>query len=102
MSKNAVRKSVLWRPSQCFSSRVFVLLAAALVASVGLADQTLLTPYATITDWAKLPNGRQWGATSAIYPARDGQHIWIAERCGSNSCVDSDLDPIRVLQQQSE
>lgn len=97
MRKNVVRKSVLWRTPRCLSSRVVVLLAAALVACVGHADQTLLTPYATIADWAKLPDGRQWGATSAIYPARDGQHIWIAERCGSNSCVDSDLDPILLF-----
>ena len=97
MRKNVVRKSVLWRTPRCLSSRVVVLLAAALVACVGHADQTLLTPYATIADWAKLPDGRQWGATSAIYPARDGQHIWIAERCGSNSCVDSELDPILLF-----
>ena len=51
-------------------------------------------PYKTIENWAKLPAGRVWGATSAVYPANDGKHIWIAERCGANLCVGSDLDPV--------
>ena len=50
--------------------------------------------YKTVADWANLPDGRIWGATSAIYPANDGKHIWIAERCGANICVGSDLDPV--------
>ena len=53
--------------------------------------------YRTIDGWAKLPAGREWGAISAIYPAKDGRHIWIAERCGANSCVESDLDPILLF-----
>jgi sugar lactone lactonase YvrE len=56
-------------------------------------------PYKTIEGWAKLPDGRQWGATSAIYPANDGKHIWIADRCGSNSCVESDVDPVVLFDQ---
>jgi sugar lactone lactonase YvrE len=51
-------------------------------------------PYRTIENWAKLPAGRVWGAASAVYPANDGKHIWIAERCGANLCVGSDLDPV--------
>jgi sugar lactone lactonase YvrE len=53
--------------------------------------------YETIADWAQLPDGRVWGATSAIYPANDGKHIWIAERCGTNLCVGSDLDPVMLF-----
>jgi len=47
--------------------------------------------------WAKLPEGRQWGATSAIYISNDKKHIWIAERCGANSCIDSEVDPILLF-----
>ena len=57
-------------------------------------------PYKMIEGWAKLPDGREWGATSAIYPANDGQHIWIADRCGSNSCVESDVDPVVLFDQE--
>ncbi len=47
--------------------------------------------------WGELPEGRTWGATSAIFPSNDGRHMWVAERCGANSCVDSDLDPILLF-----
>ena len=54
-------------------------------------------PYLTVEGWAKLPDGREWGATSAVYPAADGKHIWVAERCGANLCVDSDDDPVLLF-----
>ena len=54
-------------------------------------------PYRTVEGWAKLPDGREWGATSAVYPARDGEHIWVAERCGANLCVGSDDDPVMLF-----
>lgn len=55
-------------------------------------------PYRTIDGWAKLPDGRTWGSTSAVYPAKDGEHIWVAERCGQNSCLDqNDVDPILLF-----
>ncbi|HSM05044.1 MAG TPA: peptidyl-alpha-hydroxyglycine alpha-amidating lyase family protein [Longimicrobiales bacterium] len=41
-----------------------------------------------------LPGDRSWGAVSAIFPAPDGQSVWIAERCGANLCVESDVDPV--------
>ena len=47
--------------------------------------------------WGELPDGREWGATSAIYPANDGRHIWVAERCGANLCVGSDVDPVLLF-----
>jgi hypothetical protein len=50
-------------------------------------------PYRTIDDWAKLPNGRTWGSTSAVDIAPDGS-VWIAERCGANTCAGSDLAPV--------
>jgi sugar lactone lactonase YvrE len=53
--------------------------------------------YATVANWAQLPDGRIWGATSAVYPANDGKHIWIAERCGTNLCAGSDLDPVMLF-----
>ncbi|HUE84647.1 MAG TPA: hypothetical protein VMO26_01080, partial [Vicinamibacterales bacterium] len=48
-------------------------------------------PYRTIEGWAKMPEGRTWGATSAVDIDRDGTSIWVAERCGANSCLGSDL-----------
>jgi sugar lactone lactonase YvrE len=66
----------------------------ALGAMPASAQNDAPNPYKTIENWAKLPTGRVWGATSAVYPANDGKHIWVAERCGANLCVGSDLDPV--------
>jgi DNA-binding beta-propeller fold protein YncE len=51
-------------------------------------------PYHTIENWAKLPEGRTWGSTSAVEIDRDGKSIWVAERCGANSCAGKTDDPI--------
>jgi len=48
----------------------------------------------------KLPEGRTWGSTSAVDVDKDGRSVWVAERCGVNSCADpatgkmSPLDPV--------
>jgi DNA-binding beta-propeller fold protein YncE len=54
----------------------------------------LPNPYQTIEGWAKMPPGRSWGSTSAVAIDRDGVSIWVAERCGANSCTGSDLPSI--------
>ena len=75
-----------------------LILAAAIVTSAALAGPVLAqaTPYRTVNKaWGNLPDGREWGAVSAIYPAPDGKSIWIAERCGQNTCTGNpDMDPI--------
>jgi sugar lactone lactonase YvrE len=45
-------------------------------------------PYQTVKDWAKLPEGRMWGSTSAVEIDKDGKSVWVAERCGQNGCID--------------
>jgi sugar lactone lactonase YvrE len=45
-------------------------------------------PYSTIEGFAKLPAGRTWGSTSAVDIDKDGRTIWVAERCGANTCWD--------------
>ncbi len=54
----------------------------------------LPNPYRTIDGWARMPEGRTWGSTSAVDIDPDGKSIWVAERCGANSCSGSTLDPI--------
>src|SRR4051812_44229749 len=56
-------------------------------------------PYRTIEGWAKLPDGRTWGSTSAVDIDKDGTSIWVAERCGTNNCVGSQLDPVLKFDQ---
>jgi len=52
----------------------------------------LPNPYRTIEGWAQL--GRAWGATSAVDIAPDGKGVWVAERCGANSCAESNLPAV--------
>ena len=54
-------------------------------------------PYRTVEGWAHLPDGRTWGSTSAVAIDTDGVSVWVAERCGQNSCVGSDLDPVMLF-----
>ena len=51
-------------------------------------------PYRTIENHFKMPQGRAWGSTSAVGIDKDGSSLWVGERCGANSCLDSALDPI--------
>ena len=51
-------------------------------------------PYRTVEGWAKMPAGRVWGSNSAVAIDKDGSSIWVAERCGANDCVGSQLDPV--------
>lgn len=54
-------------------------------------------PYQTIEGWAKMPDGRTWGSTSAVDIDRDGTSIWVAERCGANTCWDQAAGKISAL-----
>lgn len=78
-------------------ARAVVSILLGLLASMSQAQNSAPNPYRTVEGWARLPAGRTWGATSAIFPANDGRHIWVAERCGANLCVDSDLDPVLLF-----
>jgi hypothetical protein len=51
-------------------------------------------PYRSVENWARMPEGRTWGASAGVYVDPAGTGVWVAERCGANSCVGSDLPPI--------
>jgi streptogramin lyase len=73
--------------------------AALLLSSLTLLAQALgatitpvndgPNPYVTESGWAKMPAGRTWGATSAVDIDLDGTSVWVAERCGANTCWDA-------------
>jgi len=72
---------------------VFVLAAVPAQGQVK-PNNDLPNPYQTIEHWAKLPEGRTWGSTSAVEIDKDGKSIWVAERCGVNSCGASMLPAV--------
>jgi len=60
-------------------------------------------PYRTIEHWGTLPEGRTWGSTAAVEIDRDGKSVWVAERCGANSCADKpDVDPVLKFDQSGK
>jgi len=69
---------------------VLVFSVAAWVARAQVTEPTnsLPNPYRTIEQYLKLPQGRLWGSTSAIEIDRDRRSVWVAERCGANTCLD--------------
>jgi DNA-binding beta-propeller fold protein YncE len=61
-----------------------------LTVSAGAQDN----PYRVVdAAWGALPEGRSYGAISALHPGLAGT-MWVADRCGRNSCLESDVDPI--------
>jgi sugar lactone lactonase YvrE len=80
-----------FRPALALVS-VFVIFVAGAYPLSGIRPQNdAPNPYTTVENWAKMPEGRTWGATSAVDIDPDGKSIWVAERCGANSCAGSDL-----------
>ena len=55
---------------------------------------TLPNSYRTVENWARLPDGRTWGSTSAVDVDRVGKSIWVTEPCGVDSCAGSNLPSI--------
>ena len=52
-------------------------------------------PYRAVANWIQPP--RELGSVSMVDPDGDG-NIWVAERCGENTCVDhDDLAPILLF-----
>jgi sugar lactone lactonase YvrE len=75
--------------------------------SAAPATNDLPNPYKTTAPWGKLPDGRTWGALNAVAIDRDGESLWVADRCGANpnappgespfqydSCAGSKLPPV--------
>jgi sugar lactone lactonase YvrE len=79
------------RLTRTMASRFLPMIAISGV--VAWSQASLPNPYRTVENWAKLPDGRTWGSTSAVDVDRDG-NVWVAERCGANTCAGSSLPPI--------
>jgi streptogramin lyase len=71
------------------------LIAVVTAGSLFLTAQD--NPYRTVEGWAKMPEGRSWGSTSAVDVDRDGRSIWVGERCGANTCLNRTTGEMSVL-----
>ena len=63
------------------------------LAQMATAPHSQHELYRRVDHFLKVPPGRTLGSTSAV-AVDAGGHIWIADRCGANSCAESTLDPI--------
>ena len=86
-------------PSRVGCALLGALALLALAAPRIQAQSTTTNPFRPDYAWGKLPAGRAWGSTSAIEIAADG-NVWVAERCGANTCVGSDVDPILLFDKE--
>src|SRR5262245_19714285 len=74
------------------SYRMIFSLVAAIVSMIPAA-YAQDNPYRVEEGWAKYPEDRKWGSTSAVDVDWVG-NIWVFERCGDRSCAESNLAPI--------
>ena len=91
----------MWRrASMPWALPALLLLIASLsgerVATQGSAPSvgSLPNPFKSVTNYLKLPDGRKLGAIVGVRFDRDDTSIWIADRCGANTCVGSTVDPV--------
>ncbi len=78
------------RVQAAMAATVLVFLVCLAVSSAWAQDN----PYRVADSaWRVLPEGRSYGSISGLHPGPDGT-MWVADRCGGNSCLESDDDPI--------
>jgi len=77
-----------------FTLAAFAALAFAQpVVKTSGAPNSQPNPYGTIDGFFKLPKGMKMGSTAAIDLDRH-EHLWVAQRCGGNSCAGKPDDPV--------
>ncbi len=78
------------KPGHIYSLLLVALLATAASTAHDQAmapTNSLPNPYRSVESWAKLPDGRTWGSTSAVAIDADGSSVWVGERCGAQGFV---------------
>lgn len=91
-----MKRHHLWKSERLFASFVLGCLVLASLLPISSKAQGE-NPYQVIYHWGELSGGREMGVVTGVQPDPDGEHIWILERCGSNQCAGSSLNPIHKL-----
>jgi streptogramin lyase len=99
----------MWLTREMKLALGFAVLAALAVSgersySQGAPDPNAApNPYALDEGWAKLPEGRKFGAFFGLSIDRDGKSLWAFDRCETtNFCADSNLSPIFKFDQSGK
>ena len=75
------------------------LIQCVLAGPLAFAQQQNPTPdvsdqYVVDQNFLQLPQGRTLGSTASIDVSKDGESLWVFDRCSADNCVGSDLAPI--------
>ena len=71
--------------------------------SAGPDPNAAPNPYREDMGWAKLPEGRKWGAAVGVDIDRDGKSVWVFDRCATaTDCSGSNLDPIQKFDEHGK
>ena len=70
--------------------RISGIVTACALLTAGVACLAAANPFKATPGWGDI--GREWGSTSAVYTTMEG-NIWVAERCGENTCIGHQLQP---------
>src|SRR5437667_9610113 len=78
------------------ANRVRIILSTAVISIItiaGSAARAQSNPYHLVENWAKLPQGRKFGAVIGV-AVDPGGNVWAFDRCGGDICAGSMLAPI--------
>ena len=81
-----------------YATFAVLLLLVSLSPSIVMAQQNtlrqdILNRYTTVENIVSMPAGRVMGSGNAVDVDSEG-NIWVFERCGQNSCSNTDVDPV--------
>lgn len=79
-------------------SAIFIsaLVTSAVFAQPAVDPNSAPNPYHVDEGWAKLPQGRHWGAVPGVDIDRDGKSVWVFDRCETaDDCSGSNDNPIQ-------
>lgn len=65
--------------------------AAEAAVTAEMRPAGLPNPYEVVRNWGESPPGRTWGRVSGVGLDPDGEHLWVAERCGGDVCIGTDV-----------
>jgi len=94
------QRTLSWRGRLAIAGVMTAAIAGLSAQSATAPVNDAPNPYTTIEHHFKMPEGRTWGSTSAVDIDLDGKSIWVAERCGANSCYDrakATMSPLPVI-----
>src|SRR6266567_323816 len=84
-------------PDMRYALGIATVAATALFGTLSFAQSdphSAPNPYRLDEVWAKHGMGRNFGSTPGLALDKDGKSLWVFDRCGGNTCENSNIDPV--------